>query len=402
MKHPPASGSPSPEMIRLLACVRPVPRPFSPPASPIDWPRLLDLATHHHVLPLAYRSLKAAAREGESVPVELLAYLQRQQRAIAAHNVRATAILRRLQRQAESAGIRLVPIKGPALAALAYGSTSLRQFEDLDLLVRQEDLLRAVELLEREGYALRELPPRADRARYASWLQDWSLQKPGEALHLDLKPVLISHTLCRPSSADWMETSCRNLPTGEGESLLAPGPEAMLLAVCVDGANELWPKLSSVADAAALLSRFPDADWAGLVKAAAHLGHRRSVLVGAQVAHLLLECPLPVAIREAAGRDRASRRLAEEAAARMAAGVSLSTGILRQCAFAFRTREDWRDRVRFLGRLLFVPGAADLHQMALPGPWHPLYSCTRPFRLAWDAFRGRSRRVARAGASSNP
>lgn len=401
MKRAPASGSPSPEMARLLACASPMPR-LVPEGQAIDWPRFMDLATHHHVLPLAYRALKAAAREGEAVPVELLAYLQRRQMAIAAHNVRATAILRRLQRLAESAGIRLVPIKGPALAALAYGSTSLRQFEDLDLLVRQEDLLRAVDLLEREGYALREIPPRADRARYAAWLQDWSLQKPGEALHLDLKPVLISHTLSRPSSVAWMETFCRNLPTGEGESLLAPGPEAMMLAVCVDGANELWPKLSSVADAAALLSRFPDADWAGLMEAAARLGHRRSVLVGAQVAHLLLGCPLPSAIREAAARVRAVRRLAEEAAARMAAGVSLSTGIVRQSAFAFRTREGWSDRMRFLGRLLFVPGAADLHQMPLPSAGYPLYSCTRPFRLAGDAFRGRSRRVASAGASSNP
>jgi hypothetical protein len=395
------SPPPSPEMARLLRAASPVAAPV-PQGQPLDWPRVLELATHHHVLPLAYRALKAAAREGEAVPGELLAYLQRQQMAIAAHNVRATAILRRLQRLAESAGIRLVPIKGPALAALAYGSTSLRQFEDLDLLVRPDEMERMVGLLEGEGYALHAIPPWADRTRYGAWLQDWVLQKPGDVPPLDLKPVLISHTLSEPSSAEWMAASCRELSTGEGHALLAPGPEAMLLAVCVDGANEMWPKLSSVADAAALLFRFPDADWPGLLKGAARFGHRRSVLVGAQLANLLLDCPLPGPVRDAAGRDSATRRLAELAAAQLAGGGAPCAGVVRPSGFAFQTRDRWRDRIRFVRRLLFVPGAADLHQIALPIHLYPLYSCMRPFRLAWDAYGGRTRRMSNAAGPVNP
>jgi hypothetical protein len=368
----------------------------------MDWPRLLDLATHHHVLPLVHRALRDAARAGNPVPGEFLLYLQRKQRTIAAHNVRATGILRRLQRLAEAAGIRLVPIKGPALAALAYGSTSLRQFEDLDLLVRPNDLLRLVEMLEQQGYVFRELPRRTDRSRYLDWLQDWSLEKPGGFPPLDLKPVLITHTLSGPASAEWMLAACRPVPTGEHEELVAPGPEAMLLAVCVDGANERWPKLSSVADTAALLANYPRADWEGLLEAAARLGHRRSILVGAGLAERLLACPLPPAIREAIERDGIVPALVAEASARMAAGVSLSTGVLGRTRFTLRTREGWRGRFRYLLRLLFVPGAADLQQMALPRSLYPLYSCLRPFRLAADARTGRHRRISNAGGTSTP
>ncbi|RXM21985.1 hypothetical protein EO238_26195, partial [Citrobacter sp. AAK_AS5] len=88
-------------------------------------------------------------------------------------------LLLRLQQLMESHGIRLVPIKGPVLARLAYGDVALRQFEDLDLIVRRPDLVCAVDLLERDGFGLRELSNAVDRPRYLATLQNWSMEKPG-------------------------------------------------------------------------------------------------------------------------------------------------------------------------------------------------------------------------------
>jgi hypothetical protein len=372
-------------------------------AGPVDWPRFLALATNHHVIPLVHRALKAVAKKDPTaIPVELLSYIHREYMAIAAHNLRATVLLHRLQGLMEANGIPLVPIKGPALAMLAYGSTSLRQFEDLDLIAEQADLLRAVDLLEQDGYVIREIPPAADRNRYLMSWQDWSLRKPGEALHLDLKPVLISHALCGPPSAGFMAQACRTISTGEGQRLLAPGPEAMLLAVCVDGANEMWPKLSSIADVGALLTAFPGADWNGLLREAAGFGQKRSLLVGAQVAEAVLGCSLPEAFREEASKDPPARRFAGEAAGQMLAGESLRAGILRQSRFTFQTRDRGYGRRRYLSRLLFVPGAMDLIRFPLPKALYPLYFCIRPFRLAWTVCHGSARRIPLTNQKSNP
>ena len=364
-------------------------------AKPLDWAKFWALATNHHVIPLATRALKAAARQNRAtLPEEYRTCLQRQCLAISAHNLRATGVLRRLQVLMASNGIQLVPIKGPALAVLAYGSTSLRQFEDLDLIVRREDLLRAVDLLAGAGYLPREIPSTANRARYLASLQDWSLQKPGDLLHLDLKPVLISPALCGPASADFMAAACRPLDLGEGRSVHAPGPEAMLLAVCMDGANEMWGKLSSIADVGALVAAWPGADWEGLLAQASRFGQRRSLAVGVQVAYLLLASPLPEAFREAARADPAVHELAAQAVARMRAGISLKTSPLVQSRFACQTRERMRDRWRYFARVLFVPGAMDLHQVALPDVCYPVYSLLRPVRLAWMAWQGGNRRIS--------
>lgn len=388
----------SPEMALLLRCISPLPGTVEVAA--VDWARFQALATHHHLLPLVYRGLKSAADKGAAVPSEWLALLKHQAWKIAAFNLRATGILRRLQRLAREQGVTLIPVKGPALAVWAYGSTSLRQFEDLDLVVRPAELLAAVRLLEQEGYRLRELSPKADRHRYLASLQDWSLQRPGEAPHLDLKPVLISHTLCGPASTDTLLHASRRLATGDGGELESPGPEAMLLAVCMDGASESWPKLSAVADVAALLVTQSAADWTSLLAEAKRLGQLRSVLVGVALAELLLVCPVPPALAEAIGGDATARRLAYAAARPLAAGCLPRDGGVQAARFAWKTRDGWRGRLRFLRRLLFVPGAADLDWVALPSALYPLYAWLRPGRLAWDAMRRRPRRIHYGGGGA--
>ena len=378
-----------PEMDLLCACASPAfaakTADFFRAGAAVDWPRFMELATNHHVLPLVQRALKTLP---EIVPAAWAGRLRACRTTIAAYNLRAEATLRRLQERLAAGGIPLVPIKGPALAWLAHGDVALRQFEDLDLIVRRGELLRAVAGLEQEGFRLRELAAGVDRGRYLETLQNWSFEKPGFP-PLDLKPVLISHALCGPESADFMEAACRRLPDAAAAGLRAPGPAAMLLAVCLDGANEMWVKLSAVADVGALLARHADVDWARFLDEAKRLGQRRSLLVGAGLAEDLLDAPLPAAFRTGLADDPAARRLAAEVAARLRSEAPRQDIVFRQTVFALRTRERLRDRWRFARRLLFVPGAYEFTRWDWPRALWPLVALARPFRLAWTvAVRG--------------
>lgn len=382
-------GWASSEMELLCACLRPANAGASAavlrcgPA--IDWPRFVALAANHHVIPMVCATMKAAARDGAGVPPEWWAQLRSRRTAIAAYNLRALATAQRLQRELEAEGVALIPIKGPALALLAHGDLLARQFEDLDFIVRRGDLLRTVEWLERDGYRLRELSLRVSRSRYRDSLQNWSFAKSGQA-PLDLKPVLISHALCGADSADFMAEACRWLPIDARNRLLVPGPEAMLLAVCLDGINEMWIKLSSVADVAALLAKHADRDWGGFLEIAGRRGLRRALLIGAGVAEELLELEPPAAFREAVRRDPAARRLAREAAGRLRTEAPRHAVVVRQAGYALRSRERILDRLRFVVRLLFVPGAGDLDRWRLPDALLPLLALARPFRLAWGVL----------------
>ena len=400
MKNPATAGVvPNAEMELLCACISPIRSaeiadgPFW--NRPIDWPKFLSLATNHHVVPRAYKALKSAAAKMDCIPSEWLAQLRSRHMSIAAYNLRALASLYRLQQLMEAHRIQLVPIKGPALAIMAYEDVAWRQFEDLDFIVRREDLLRAVDLLEQDGYRLRELSSRVCRARYLESLQNWSFHKPGSA-PLDLKPVLVSHTLSRPRDVPFMASACRHrIPIDEKRSVTAPEPGAMLLAVCMDGANEMWFKLSSVADVGALLATYADLDWRRFLEDAARLGQKRSMLVGACLAEDLLGAILPSAFIDGERRDPLARRLARQAAQRLRTQAPRHEFIARQSWFAFRTRERTSDRWRFWSRLLFLPGAYEFEALPLPGALYFCRSLVRPFRLAWDVLGrgGRHRRL---------
>lgn len=372
-----------PEMDLLCACASPAfaarTAEFFRGGVAVDWSRFMALATNHHLLPLVLRALKNMP---EFVPADGLGRLRACQTAIAAYNLRAAATLRRLQERLAAEGIPLVPIKGPALAWLAYGDVALRQFEDLDLIVRRDELLRAVAVFEHEGFRLRELAAGADRRGFLETLQNWSLEKPGFP-PLDLKPVLISHALCGPASADFMEADCRPLPDAAAAGLRAPGPAAMLLAVCLDGANEMWVKLSAVADVGALLAQQADVDWTGFLEEAKRSGQRRSLLVGAGLAEILLDVKLPEAFRTGLAGDPSARRLASEVAGRLRSEAPRQDIVFRQTVFALLTRERWRDRWRFIRRLLFVPGAYEFTRWAWPRALRPFHALARPWRLAW-------------------
>jgi hypothetical protein len=62
---------------------------------------------------------------------------------IARKNLRFTAELIRILNCLESHGIAAIPFKGPTLAESVYGNLALREFSDLDILVRQSDFPRA-------------------------------------------------------------------------------------------------------------------------------------------------------------------------------------------------------------------------------------------------------------------
>ena len=116
----------------------------------LDWDYLLQAASRHGVLPLLHRHLSGAAPD--LVPAAAVAVLREEVHENAAWNLLLTSELTKILALLEGQGIPAVPFKGPALAAFVYGGISLRQFVDLDLFLRREDLPFTKRRLVPRGY----------------------------------------------------------------------------------------------------------------------------------------------------------------------------------------------------------------------------------------------------------
>ena len=116
----------------------------------IDWANLLQIADRHRVFPLLTQSLLATCPE--AVPPDILARLRHLFHAQGQHNLALTSKLLKILNLFKEHNIDAIPFKGPVLAASAYSNLLLRQNGDLDLLVKESDFQKAIDLLISQGY----------------------------------------------------------------------------------------------------------------------------------------------------------------------------------------------------------------------------------------------------------
>ena len=118
----------------------------------LDWTYFDALVNQHRLQPLLIRGIR---QFGGELPEELAKYSAMQGKFMASSMARIQA-LHAVNRAFAEEGIRLISMKGPLLSMELYGDPSLRTSRDLDLMVAQEDLSRAGEILREMGYILEE------------------------------------------------------------------------------------------------------------------------------------------------------------------------------------------------------------------------------------------------------
>ena len=111
-----------------------------------DWDEVLEQAARHGILPLLCHSL-AAFRANKSVPAYVLKELRECYLHTAWRNTRRYHELGPVLKSLQELDIPVLVLKGAALAETLYESIALRPMNDVDLLIRHEDIWKIDELL---------------------------------------------------------------------------------------------------------------------------------------------------------------------------------------------------------------------------------------------------------------
>ncbi len=114
------------------------------------------------MVPVVHRRLSAAVDVSEIAVLEPLRQIEK----LNAHrSLWLTLELLNIHRHLAARGLEVLPYKGPVSAEILYGNVALRQFSDLDLLIRSRDLSAIKSALAELGYhpGLHLTPP-AERA----------------------------------------------------------------------------------------------------------------------------------------------------------------------------------------------------------------------------------------------
>ncbi|NBB86646.1 MAG: hypothetical protein GVY12_10595, partial [Bacteroidetes bacterium] len=114
-----------------------------------DWDFLLRAASWHHVAGLLHHAFQPHAA---ALPAPVQDELHRIHGTISRHNLLLTGEVLRLLQAFADADLPVVPLKGPALAALCYQRFSLRPAGDIDFLVPRHQFAAADAVLRAAGY----------------------------------------------------------------------------------------------------------------------------------------------------------------------------------------------------------------------------------------------------------
>lgn len=378
--HSPSSGLGT-EFQLLLACCRVTPcaeclvRALK---SDVHWDVALRLAEHHRVLPALYSSL----RDRADVPGSIHSAIRQRFRNNEVKGLRFSAGLARIVTHFADCGIDVLAHKGPALALTLYGDPAIRQFGDLDLLVRSDDVARAKVALQQLGFDSQlHLSPRREKA-YLQSGYEYAFGTNAERNLVELQWQILPRFYS--ISFDMPALFRRSIEIElQGFRMRTLGREDLMLVLCVHAAKHEWAQLGMLRDVAAL-ARF-DLDWQWIQHEAWRLGVLRILGVSLLLARDLICLELP---ELSALQDPGAVELAAGIKSRLALRKDAEVESVRYFWFLARARERWRDRVRLIWRLAITPSVGEWQAIALPGFSFPLYRVVRVVRLAKRLCRG--------------
>jgi hypothetical protein len=282
----------------------------------------------------------------------------------------------------EAHALPAIPYKGPVIAAFVYGNLSLRQFADLDILVRDEDYHRAKHLLVSQDYRVV-----GDPGDY--W--ETTFVDPNGRITVDLHKAMTPPDFpCRLDFKYLSGRLQRVVLAGTEISNLCPEDTLLMLAIQITkDTGTRFAQLIKICDIAELLRVSTRLDLVEALKQAQKLGVERMLLFSLRLTNSLLGTVLPQEIVGAKSLQPSIVRLVEYARQQLFYKGDRTAPDQLTDQFRWLVRERLRDKlcpyyVRYFHLRTLVPNDRDRAFLRLPAYLSFVYYLLRPIRLFWE------------------
>lgn len=373
-----------PEKQLLLCCAR---TKLSPQAAKkirdflryeLNWDFLLADAHEHSVFPLLDRNLSAVAPE--LIPSAAAERMKTETRANSVRCLVLSGELLRITDALAGSGISCAPYKGPVIASQAYGDITAREFEDLDIVLKQKEVAKANEVVRGLGY----------EARYP-WVHERRISAslvPGEYNYsnIERRTILELHTeltlrhFPRTLRLEEFLSRTANVDLG-GRAISTFAPEDALLFLSIHAAKDFWQKVVWITDVAELIGSHPEMDWPVVMRRAQDLSAQRMLHVNLALASDLFDTKLPMEVAASVQADAGAAPLAEWVKQNLFSREPQPLKSRQRFYFRRRMVPGYGAGWRYALRLAMAPTEDDWTTGRLPRSLASLYVLLRPLRL---------------------
>ena len=373
--------------------------------SDINWEKFIELAIYHRVYPLIYPKLKKMNIEW--IPKQVCQSLLWEYQQNTFKMLLLSGEMEQISKLLSENNLRLLFLKGPAIAADLYGDISLRTSKDLDILIQITDLEKVDTLLLDLGYQREvNIIENFDKKKTK---HDIPYYHPEKKIQVEIHWRLYPSYMNEPNFNDlWDRRRKSNLTS---YPVYYFGVEDLFLYLIVHGAKHGWFRLRWLADIdQCIRTKMDGKDTINLIKSYAkdHMGRRSDLFIGQTLilANQLLDTPIDKMMNAFKIKGRSSK-LAQinityinemflESSSFKDNKLKFSNNklnsVLSNLVHSFLIRSYLLSIRTSSSKIFYIlgmlsPPAIDREILALPKFLHFLYFPLRPFLWAWRKTR---------------
>jgi len=315
----------------------------------LNWDYLNQIAFKHKLTPFLYWNLKILA---EYVPENVLNDLKESFYRNIKKNLLMLGELLKLLTLFEKQGLNAIPYKGPLLAIYAYRNLALRQFDDLDIFVNKNDVLKVKEILISYGYDPQfELEGFKER-RFIKSQREYRFKSPETNINIEVQWQFhgVSFSLSSdpgffgyPENIEVVKISNKEISSLSHDN--------MLLILCIHASGHYWDSLSWICDISELIQSH-EMDWAYIIEKCEELGIKRLLMVNLLLAQDLFDLNLPNNIIK-----ELKSEIVQDLAFKVKKRIFMldSNSIFKMMNIRLNIREKRTHRIKDLFKIMFLP-----------------------------------------------
>jgi hypothetical protein len=354
-----------------------------------NWENVFRTASSHGIAPLLYTHLKKSCPD--LITADVMNQLQKMYVRNYTKNLSVSAMLLKILNLFTAKGILAVPLKGPVLAEKVYGDISLRQFSDLDILVKKEDVIKVQNLLVGCGY---EPELKLDGKRGSQYLEFEN-------------SISFFHNKCGPSIDLHWEMTGRYLLTPlyleafEGklqqsvflnQKVLSIPDDILLIYLCLHGTSHCWDRFEWLCCFVEMVRKQNEKGLFEIIELAGEIGCKRLLYLGLYLGYDLLDAALPDKVLETIVNDKEVVKYGKKVKQIIfnQKTDSIDVAKWRFSPLHIQIRDTYRDRLNYAVYLYTMPTIKEWIKCPLPSWLTPLYRVIRPLRLGIAFLSGKN------------
>lgn len=323
----------------------------------LDWDYVLETARGHRLLPLLYKHLNNIALV--SVPDSIMKELKTQVQKITSKNILLCGQLSLILKTLSDKSIPALPFKGPVLALQAYNNLALRPYDDLDIMVRKQDMKYIPDVLKKIQF-VKIKPNEHEPYLHHDYYYRTNTNSLAE-IHWSFVQSYWKFSL-RYENLSGRLVKYKFL----GNEINSLDLEDTLLIIVQHGIKHYWQRLIWLIDVAELLNSNNEIKWDVLFERADKLHIRRVISSGLLLAHNLLDAKVPDEIIKRISKEPFVKEIKDTFFETVFSHPEQRLNEYNQNVLYFRMRERLRDRIPFALFQFSFPTPKDRALIKLP------------------------------------